>query len=244
MNWQETLQTLTGNMNRMLQEGDRKSASVEAAKAAQLLFTEAKASSSFDRKQQFANRAAQFLELSVEIREGNYSAPVDDGDSQSRQRRKIKSGEDDEKTPQFPLADSPYKFADVAGLEDAKETLLAYVNTFRHVEAARKRGLKIGGGLLFYGPPGTGKTMLAQAVAGELGMKICPASGADLKGRLCRRQRKERQSVVRSSPAKSEFRAFYRRNRLACKKTFRQRRGKRLSCSDATVAGIGRSGQE
>ena len=180
-NWQDALQTLTADMNRQLETHDWKVAARSAAKAAELLFREAKTSTTLERKRQFANRAAQFLELSVEILEGNYSP-------QHKQKavtlqRKVKNQDDDEVAPQFTLIEPPHMFSDVAGLETVKQTLLDYVNTFKHIEAARKRGLKIGGDILFYGPPGTGKTMLAQAVAGELGFQICPARGSDLKGR-------------------------------------------------------------
>ncbi|GHT09627.1 hypothetical protein FACS1894170_00440 [Planctomycetales bacterium] len=184
-NWQDTYNTLLNNMKRLNESGDRKAAAIEAAKIAELLFTEAKASTVFEHKQQFANRAAQFLEQSVEIRDGKSLAPAACGGGQTTSQQKIKNRDVDneEAVPQFPLIEPDKRFSDVAGLENVKQTLLDYVNTFRHIEAARKRGLKIGGGMLFYGPPGTGKTMLAQAVAAELGLKICPASGAELKGR-------------------------------------------------------------
>ena len=181
-NWQNALQTLTADMNRQLEVHDRKAAATSAAKAAELLFSEAKTSTTFERKQQFANRAAQFLELSVEIREGSNS-PLRKQETATPQRKVKNRDGDDEAVPQFTFIDPPYRFSDIAGLETVKQTLLDYVNTFKHIEAARKRGLKIGGDILLYGPPGTGKTMLAQAVAGELGFQICPARGSDLKGR-------------------------------------------------------------
>jgi len=61
------------------------------------------------------------------------------------------------------------RFADVAGLEDAKEEIrLKLVYPFLHPERAERYGIGRGGGILLYGPPGTGKTMLAKATAGEI----------------------------------------------------------------------------
>ena len=61
-------------------------------------------------------------------------------------------------------------FADIAGLEEVKEQIrLRMIYPFEHPEAAKRHGLKTGGGILMYGPPGTGKTMVARATAGELG---------------------------------------------------------------------------
>ena len=58
-------------------------------------------------------------------------------------------------------------FADVAGIEEAKEELTEVVDFLRHPEKYRKLGGRIPHGVLLSGPPGTGKTLLARAVAGE-----------------------------------------------------------------------------
>jgi cell division protease FtsH len=58
-------------------------------------------------------------------------------------------------------------FADVAGIDEAKEELTEVVDFLRHPEKYRKLGGRIPHGVLLSGLPGTGKTLLARAVAGE-----------------------------------------------------------------------------
>lgn len=59
-------------------------------------------------------------------------------------------------------------FADIAGLEDAKETILReIIHPMKYPDLYARFGQQAGGGILLYGPPGTGKTMLAKAIAAE-----------------------------------------------------------------------------
>jgi cell division protease FtsH len=70
-------------------------------------------------------------------------------------------------------------FADVAGLEEAKEEIKEIVDFLKSPQKFTKLGGKIPKGALLVGPPGTGKTLLAKAVAGEAGVPFFSLSGSD-----------------------------------------------------------------
>ena len=72
-------------------------------------------------------------------------------------------------------------FDDVAGLESVKETVrIKVLLPLKNPEAFEGYVKKNGGGLLLYGPPGTGKTMIAAAIANEIGAKFCSVKPSDL----------------------------------------------------------------
>lgn len=72
-------------------------------------------------------------------------------------------------------------FDDIAGLEDVKEAVRVKVLLpLKNPEIFEGYVRKSGGGLLLYGPPGTGKTMIAAAVANEIGAKFCSVKPSDL----------------------------------------------------------------
>lgn len=72
-------------------------------------------------------------------------------------------------------------FEDVAGLEDVKEEVkIKVLLPLENPEAFEGYQKKNGGGLLLYGPPGTGKTMIAAAIANEIGAKFCSVKPSDL----------------------------------------------------------------
>ncbi len=70
-------------------------------------------------------------------------------------------------------------FKDVAGEDEAKESLVEIVDFLHNPEKYSKIGAKIPKGGLLVGPPGTGKTLLAKAVAGEAGVPFFSLAGSD-----------------------------------------------------------------
>ncbi|MFW5629829.1 MAG: ATP-dependent zinc metalloprotease FtsH [Acetivibrio ethanolgignens] len=70
-------------------------------------------------------------------------------------------------------------FKDVAGQEEAKESMYELVDFLHNPGKYTKIGAKLPKGALLVGPPGTGKTLLAKAVAGEAGVPFFSLSGSD-----------------------------------------------------------------
>ncbi len=70
-------------------------------------------------------------------------------------------------------------FADVAGVDEAKESLVELVDFLHNPAKYTEIGAKLPKGALLVGPPGTGKTLLAKAVAGEAGVPFFSLTGSD-----------------------------------------------------------------
>ncbi|WP_264185574.1 ATP-dependent zinc metalloprotease FtsH [Roseicella aerolata] len=76
-------------------------------------------------------------------------------------------------------SDTKVSFADVAGVDEAKDELREVVDFLREPERYGRLGGRMPKGVLLVGPPGTGKTLLARAVAGEAKVAFLSISGAE-----------------------------------------------------------------
>lgn len=79
----------------------------------------------------------------------------------------------------YVVRDTGVNFADVAGVDEAKQELVEVVDFLKHPEDYGRLGAHIPKGVLLVGPPGTGKTLLAKAVAGEAGVPFFSMSGSE-----------------------------------------------------------------
>ncbi|HAR95279.1 MAG TPA: cell division protein FtsH [Deltaproteobacteria bacterium] len=79
----------------------------------------------------------------------------------------------------FAESETKVTFADVAGIDEAKEELHEVVEFLRNPGKFQKLGGRIPKGVLLVGPPGTGKTLLAKAVAGEAKVPFFSISGSE-----------------------------------------------------------------
>ena len=90
--------------------------------------------------------------------------------------------EEDEDLKKWQTAQIPnITFDDVAGLDDVKKAItIRMINPIKYPDKYKVYNKKTGGGVLLYGPPGTGKTMIAKAIANEVGAKFYAVKGSDI----------------------------------------------------------------
>lgn len=77
------------------------------------------------------------------------------------------------------VSDLPFTFHNVAGNEEAKESVMDVVDFLKNPEKYNSYGARMPKGIILYGEPGTGKTLLAKAVAGEANVPFYAMSGSD-----------------------------------------------------------------
>ncbi len=96
--------------------------------------------------------------------------------------QKKENTEEDDDVKKWQTAKIPdIRFSDVAGLEDVKKAItIRMINPIKYPDKYKMYGKKTGGGVLLYGPPGTGKTMIAKAIANEVGAKFYAVKGSDI----------------------------------------------------------------
>lgn len=83
------------------------------------------------------------------------------------------------KATQFNKDTPKVTFADVAGVDEAKQELTEIVDFLKHPEKYRAMGARTPKGVLMIGPSGTGKTLLARATAGEAGVTFFSMAGSE-----------------------------------------------------------------
>lgn len=92
------------------------------------------------------------------------------------------NNDDEEKGKEWEACAIPdVKFDDIIGLEDVKqEIIMKMINPVKHPEKYKAYKKKTGGGIILYGPPGTGKTMIAKAIANEVGAFFYAIKSSDI----------------------------------------------------------------
>ena len=165
---------------RAKQKGDLKGARRNLLQAANALLQLAQ-SESGPLKAARLERAEQLIKIAENLETASDNR-ADDLAPQSGNARAGKNSQAQDEGKQWQSATIPdVKFDDVAGLEDVKHTIrVRMIDPIKYPEKYAAYKKKAGGGVLLYGPPGTGKTMIAKAIANEVGAKFYAVKGSDI----------------------------------------------------------------
>ena len=116
---------------------------------------------------------------------------------------------------------SAVTWADVAGLDEAKEELQEIVDFLRDPEHFESLGARVPKGILFHGPPGTGKTLAAKAVANESGRALLRAERVLVRRDVRRPRRGAHPQALRGGAQERAVDRLHRRARRRRQRTQR-----------------------
>lgn len=119
-------------------------------------------------------------------------------------RKTMPAGNDeDEEGREWTSAEIPdVHFSDIAGLDDVKKAItVRMINPVKYPEKYKLYNKKSGGGVLLFGPPGTGKTMIARAIACEVGAKFYAIKGSDIVSKWVGESERNIQSLFETARA-------------------------------------------
>ena len=164
------------NAKRAQQEGNAELAKRNYLLAAETLLKLAKLSSP-ELKKARVERAKRLMEIAE-----NVEAGIENRRFQKELSPKEKTQGEEDGGREWAAAEIPnVHFSDIAGLEDVKKAITTrMINPLKYPDKYAAYGKKTGGGVLLYGPPGTGKTMIAKAIACEVGAKFYAVKGSDV----------------------------------------------------------------
>ena len=165
------------NAKRAMNEGNAELAKRNYMLAAETLLKLAKLSSP-ELKKARLERAKRLIEIAenAETSIENKRFEKDFGTPQAGAQN------EDGEAKEWAAAEIPnVRFSDIAGLDDVKKAITTrMINPLKYPDKYAAYGKKTGGGVLLYGPPGTGKTMIAKAIACEVGATFYAVKGSDI----------------------------------------------------------------